>query len=62
MVIKRTQLCLCSINAGPYYMQENILSCEDENVDLYLYYTLSMAVVNNFGTQILEIEILMKKI
>ena len=56
IIIKRTQLCLCSISAGPYYLQENILSCEDENVDLHVYYTVNMAVVNYFGTQIPEIE------
>ena len=54
--IKRTQLCLCSISAGPYYLQENILSCEDVNVDLHLYYTVNMKVVNYFGTHIPEIE------
>ena len=56
IIIKRTQLCLCSISAGPYYLQENILSCEDENVDLHIYYTVNMSVVNYFGTQIPEIE------
>ena len=56
IIIKRTQLCLCSISAGPYYLQENILSCEDENVDLHMYYTVNMAVVNYFGTQIPEVE------
>ena len=56
IIIKRTQLCLCSISAGPYYFQEYILSCEDENVDLHMYYTVNMAVVNHFGTQIPEIE------
>ena len=56
IIIKRTQLCLCSISAGPYYLQENILSCEDENVHLHMYYTVNMAVVNYFGTQIPEIK------
>ena len=56
IIIKRTQLCLCSISAGCYYLQENIVSCEDENVDLHMYYTVNMAVVNYFGTQIPEIE------
>ena len=56
IIIKRTQLCLCLINAGPYYLQENVLSCEDKNVDLYKYYTVNMAVVNYFGTQIPEVE------
>ena len=56
IIIKRTQLCLCSKSAGQYYLQESGLSCEDKNVDLHLYYTVNMAVVNYFGTQILEIE------
>ena len=56
VIIKRTQLCLCSISAGPYYFQENVLYCEDENVDLHMYYAVNMAVVNYFGKQILEIE------
>ena len=56
IIIERTQLCLCSINVGPYYLQENILSSEDETVDLHMYYTVYMAVVNYFGAQIPEIE------
>ena len=56
IIIKRTKLCLCSISAGPYYLWENILSCEDENVDLHMYFTVNMAVVNYFGKQIPEIE------
>ena len=38
------------------YLQENVLSCEDKNVDLHMYYTVNMAVVNYFGTQIPEVE------
>ena len=45
-----------SICAGPYYLQENVLSCEDKNVDLHMYTTLNMAVVNYYGTLIPEIE------
>ena len=56
IIIKRTQLCLGSISAGPHYLQENVLPCEDESVDLHMYYTVNMAVVNYFGTQIPEIE------
>ena len=54
--IKGTQLCLCLISAGPYYLQENVLSCENENVGLHMYYTMNMAVVNYCGTYIPEIE------
>ena len=56
IIIKRTQLCLCSISAGPYYLQENILSCEDENVGLHMSYTVKMPVMNYFGTKTSEIE------
>ena len=45
-----------AISAGPYYLQENVLLCEDENVDLHMYYTVNMAVVNYFETQIPETE------
>ena len=56
IIINRTQLCLSPISAGPYYLQENVLSCEDENVNLHMYYNVNMAVVNYFGTQIPEVE------
>ena len=56
IIIKGTQLCPCSISAGPYYLQENVLSCEDEIVDLHMYFTVNMADVNYFGTQIPDIE------
>ena len=56
ITIRRTQLCLCSISAGPYYLWENVLSCKDENVDLHIYYTVNMAAVNYCGTQIPEKE------
>ena len=57
IIIKRTQLCLCSISAGPYNLKKNVLSCKDGNVDFFAYYhTVNMAVVNYFGTQIPEIE------
>ena len=40
----------------PQDLQENVISCEDENADLYIYYTVNMAVVTYFGIQIAEIE------
>ena len=48
--IKVIQLCLCSISEGLYYLQENVLSCDDDNADLHMYYTVNMAFVNYFGT------------
>ena len=56
IIRRRTQLCLYSVSAGPYYLQKILLSCEDENVDLHMYYTVNMAVVNYFGTQIPAVE------
>ena len=56
IIIKRTQLCLCSLCTGTYYLQENILSYENGNVDLHVYYTVNMAVVSYFGIQIPVIE------
>ena len=29
-MIKRKDLCNCSFSAGPYYVHENIISCEDQ--------------------------------
>ena len=49
IIIKITQLCLCLISAEPYYLQKNVLSCEDKNVDLHMYYAVNMAVVNYFS-------------
>ena len=56
IIIKRTQLCLCLISTGPYYLQANISSFEDENVDLCVYYTVNMVVVKYFGTEIPKID------
>ena len=47
---------MCPISAGPYYLQGNVLSCEDKSVDLHMYYIVNMAVINYFGTQIPEIQ------
>ena len=54
--MKRKQLCLCLINAEQYYLQENILSYKVKNVDLHMYCTVNVVVVNYFETQIPEIE------
>ena len=48
IIIKRIQLSLYSISAGPYYLQENVLSYKDENMDLHVYYTVNMAILNYF--------------
>ena len=48
IILKRTQLHVYSIGTAAYYLQENILSSEDENVDLHMYYVLNMTAVNYF--------------
>ena len=46
VVIKKKELCQCSISAGTWYIQENIIHCEGEaSSDLQLYYTTNMAVM-----------------
>ena len=35
---------------------EEYFSCEDDNVDLHMYYIVNMSVVSYFGTQLPEIE------
>ena len=44
------------MGAGPYFLWESILSCGDEGVDLHVCYTVSVAVVDYFGTQVPEVE------
>ena len=46
MIIKKKDLCQCSLSAGTWFIQENIVHCEDEaSSDLQLYYTVNMAVM-----------------
>ena len=44
VIIKKKDLCQRSLSAGTWYIQENIVHCEEEaNSDLQLYYTVNMA-------------------
>ena len=46
VIIKKKDLCQCSLSAGTWFIQENIVHCEDEaSSDLQLYYTVNMAVM-----------------
>ena len=46
MIIKKKDLCQCSLSAGTWFIQENIVHCEDEaSSDLQLYYTVNMALM-----------------
>ena len=46
VIIDKADLCLCSISAGTWYIQENIIYCTDEpSTDLQLKYTVNMAVM-----------------
>ena len=58
-VIIRKDLCQCSLSAGTWYIQENIVHCEEEaSSDLQLYYTVNMAVmIYDFIKEIEEAEV-----
>ena len=46
VIIKKKDLCQCSLSTGTWYIQENIVHCEGEaSSDLQLYYTVNMAVM-----------------
>ena len=59
VIIKKKDLCQCSLSAGTWYIQENIVHCEDEaSSDLQLYYTINMAVmIYDFIKEIEEDEV-----
>ena len=59
VIIKRKDLCQCSLSAGTWFIQENIVHCEDEaSSDLQLYYTVNMAVmIYDFIKEIEEDEV-----
>ena len=58
VIIKKKDLCQCSLSAGTWYIQENIVHCEGEaSSDLHLYYTVNMAVmIYDFIKEIEEAE------
>ena len=59
VIIKKKDLCQCSLSAGIWFIQENIVHCEDEaSSDLQLYYTVNMAVmIYDFIKEIEEAEV-----
>ena len=59
VIIKKKDLCQCSLRAGTWYIQENIVHCEEEaSSDLQLYYTVNMAVmIYDFIKEIEEAEV-----
>ena len=59
VIIKKKDLCQCSLSAGTWYIQENIVHCEGEaSSDLQLYYTVNMAVmIYDFIKEIVEAEV-----
>ena len=59
VIIKKKDLCQCSLSAGTWYIQENIVHCEEEaSSDLQLYYTVNMAVmIYDFIKEIEEAEV-----
>ena len=59
VIIKKKDLCQCSLSVGTWYIQENIVHCEEEaSSDLQLYYTVNMAVmIYDFMKEIEEAEV-----
>ena len=59
VIIKKKDLCQCSLSAGTWFIQENIVHCWDEaSSDLHLYYTVNMAVmIYDFIKEIEEDEV-----
>ena len=59
MIIKKKDLCQCSLQCRYMVIQENIVHCEDEvSSDLQLYYTVNMAVmIYDFIKEIEEDEV-----
>ena len=59
VIIKKKDLCQCSLSAGTWYIQENIVHCEEEaSSDLQLYYTVNMAVmIYDFMEEIEEVKV-----
>ena len=54
VILKKTDLCQCSLTAGSWYIEANIAYCTEESATmLTLYYTVNMAtVVNQFEEKI----------
>ena len=59
VIIKKKDLCQCSLSAGTWFIQENIAHCGDEaSSDLQLYYTVNMAImIYDFLKEIEEAEV-----
>ena len=59
VIIKKKDLCQCSLSAGTWYIQENIVHCKEEaSSDLQLYYTVNMAVmIYDFIEEIEEVKV-----
>ena len=60
VIIKKKDLYQCSLSAGTWYIQENIVHCEIEaSSDLQLYYTVNMAVmIYDFIKEIEDAEVI----
>ena len=59
VIIKKKDLCQCSLSTGIWYIQENIVHCEEEaSSDLQLYYTVNMAVlIYDFIEEVEEVKV-----
>ena len=46
VIVDKSDLCQCSISAGTWYIQENIVYCTNEiDTKIDLYFTVNMAVM-----------------
>ena len=46
VILKKIDLCQCSLTAGSWYLEENIAYCTQElSTELTLYYTVNMATI-----------------
>ena len=59
VIVDKSDLCQCSISAGTWYIQENIVYCTDKvDTKIDLYYTVNMAVmIYQFEDQISKQEV-----
>ena len=59
-IIRRKDLCHCAFSAGPYYIHENLLKCEDEHHKLAsqvsLFYTINTATADFFQKTMKDIQ------
>ena len=46
MVVNRSVLCDCGVEADNYILLKSLAACQDTNSELVMYFTVNMAFVN----------------